>query len=110
MLTVGKEVTFSSVHSLPANDDVARDLGNVELGGIDLTMELLRNGWAKIKDFKRDPTEDDQKRKEAENEAKSAGKGLWNPHGPKVRNGPIRVVFICSSNVNRPGLSIILCL
>ncbi|CAA7259116.1 unnamed protein product [Cyclocybe aegerita] len=84
-LTVGKEITFSSIHSLPANDDVARDLGNGEIGGLDLASELLRNGWAKLKESKREPTEEDNKRKELENEAKAAGKGIWNPHGPQAR-------------------------
>lgn len=83
-LTVGKEVSFTSIHSLPSNDDVPRDLGNADIGGVDLTTELLKNGWAKTKDLKRDPTEEDQKRKELETEAKNAGKGLWNPHGPQV--------------------------
>ncbi|KAJ7188134.1 hypothetical protein C8R46DRAFT_10891 [Mycena filopes] len=81
---VGKEVTFVSTHSLPANDDVARDFGTAEIGGIDVTNELLRNGWAKLKDIKRE-TEEDLRRRELENEAKAAGKGLWNPHGPQAR-------------------------
>ncbi|KAJ7045614.1 hypothetical protein C8F04DRAFT_1334181 [Mycena alexandri] len=82
---VGKEITFVSTHSLPANDDVTRDFGSAEIGGHDLTTELLRNGWAKLKDIKRDPTEEDLRKRELENEAKSAGKGLWNPHGPQAR-------------------------
>lgn len=85
---VGKEVTFTSIHSLPSNDDVPRDLGSAEIGGVDLSTELLKNGWAKIKESKRDPTEEDLKKKEIENEAKAAGKGVWNPHGPQVRYVP----------------------
>ncbi|TDL26266.1 transcription factor [Rickenella mellea] len=84
-LAVGKEISFTSIHQLPANDDVSRDLGNAEIGGVDLATELLRNGWAKTKELKRDPTEEDQKRKELETEAKNAGKGVWNPHGPEAR-------------------------
>ena len=72
------------MHSLPANDEISRDLGNAELNGLDLSMELLKNGWAKLKELKREPTEEDQKRKEVESEARASGKGLWNPHGPKV--------------------------
>ncbi|KAG6849990.1 hypothetical protein H0H93_002780 [Arthromyces matolae] len=83
--TVGKEITFTSLHSLPSNDDVPRDLGNAEVGGVDLSTELLKNGWAKLKDIKREPTEEDLKRRELENEAKTAGRGLWNPHGPQAR-------------------------
>lgn len=46
---------------------------------------MLKSGWAKLKELKRDATEDDSKKKEAEAEAKAGGKGLWNPHGQKVR-------------------------
>lgn len=82
---VGKEITFISTHSLPSNDDVPRDFGQAEIGGIDLSTELLKNGWAKANEkSKREPNEDDMKRKELENEAKSGMRGMWNPQGPKV--------------------------
>lgn len=84
-LAVGKEITFISSHSLPSNDDVPRDIGSAEIGGADLSDELLKNGWAKLKDLKRDPTEEDTRKRDLENEAKASGKGLWNPHGPTVR-------------------------
>ncbi|KAF9529408.1 transcription factor [Crepidotus variabilis] len=85
-LTVGKEISFTSIHSLPAgNDDVLRDLGNAEVGGVDLSAELLKNGWAKVKEIKREPTEEDNRRRDLEAEAKAAGKGVWNPHGPQAR-------------------------
>ncbi|KAH9040966.1 transcription factor [Lactarius pseudohatsudake] len=85
-LTVGKEIAFTSSHQLPPGEgDVSRDLGNGEVNGVDITNELLLNGWAKVKEFKRDPTEDDLRRKGLESEAKSAGRGQWNPHGPKAR-------------------------
>ena len=45
----------------------------------------MKNGWAKTKDLKKDPSEDDIKMKDLEREAQVAGKGLWNPHGPQVR-------------------------
>ncbi|THV02345.1 transcription factor [Dendrothele bispora CBS 962.96] len=83
-LAVGKEVSFTSIHSLPPNEDVPRDLGNVEIGGLDLASEILKNGWGKLKDSKREPTDEDIRKRDLENEAKSAGKGLWNPHGPKA--------------------------
>jgi hypothetical protein len=81
---VGKEISFTSSHSLPTNDDVPRDLGIAEIGGLDLASELLKNGWAKLKEIKREATDEDLKKRELENEAKAAGKGLWNPHGPQV--------------------------
>lgn len=84
-LAVGKEVTFVSTHSLPNSDDITRDFGTAEIAGVSLTAELLRSGWAKLKDVKRDPTEEDLRKRELESEAKAAGKGLWNPHGPQVR-------------------------
>ncbi|KDQ53594.1 hypothetical protein JAAARDRAFT_72541 [Jaapia argillacea MUCL 33604] len=87
-LAVGKEITFTSIHSLPpsAHEDVPRDLGNGEIGGVDLTIELLKHGWAKCKETKREAGEEENKRKEIENEAKAAGKGIWNPHGPKAHS------------------------
>lgn len=33
----------------------------------------------------REPTEEDERRKEWEAEARAAEKGVWNPEGPKVR-------------------------
>ncbi|KAF8893956.1 hypothetical protein BD779DRAFT_1504456 [Infundibulicybe gibba] len=84
-LAVGKEISFISTHSLPSNDDTPRDIGNAEIGGVDLASELLKNGWAKLKDVKREPNDEDIKKRELESEAKSAGKGLWNPHGPQAR-------------------------
>ena len=84
-LTVGKEIAFTSSHQLPPGEgDIPRDLGNGEVNGVDITNELLLNGWAKVKESKREPTEDDLRRKGLESEAKSAGRGQWNPHGPKV--------------------------
>ncbi|KAF8070533.1 hypothetical protein FPV67DRAFT_1025672 [Lyophyllum atratum] len=82
---VGKEISFTSAHSLPSNDDVPRDLGSAEIGGVDLASELLKNGWAKMKEVKREPTDEDLRKRELENEAKAAGKGFWNPHGPQAR-------------------------
>lgn len=83
-MTVGKSISFTSTHSLPPNDDITRDLGTAEIGGRDVTSELLKNGWTKIKDVKREPSEDDIRKRDLEAEAKAAGLGLWNPHGPQV--------------------------
>lgn len=52
---------------------------------MDITNELLKAGWVKLKDMKREPNETDLKRREVETEARNAHKGIWNPHGPKVR-------------------------
>ncbi|KAH7888601.1 hypothetical protein F5I97DRAFT_1853998 [Phlebopus sp. FC_14] len=84
-LAVGKPVFFTSTHSLPPNDDITRDLGTAEIGGVDVTTEMLRNGWAKVKELKREPTEEDTRKRDLEAEAKAAGKGIWNPHGPQAR-------------------------
>ncbi len=84
-LAVGKEITFTSSHQLPPGEgDIPRDIGNGEVNGVDITNEMLSHGWAKVKDLKREPTDDDIRRKGLESEAKSASRGLWNPHGPKV--------------------------
>ncbi|KAH9832295.1 transcription factor [Rhodofomes roseus] len=82
---VGKPVTFTVSHSLPPNEDVPRDIGAAQIGDVDLASELLRNGWAKLKDMKREPTDDDLKKRDLESEAKASGKGIWNPHGQKAR-------------------------
>jgi hypothetical protein len=37
-----------------------------------------------LKEIKREATDEDNKKKEIENEAKAAGKGTWNPHGQQV--------------------------
>jgi staphylococcal nuclease domain-containing protein 1 len=50
---------------------------------------MLKNGWVKCVDRKRDPTEEDQKKKDIETEAKNEGKGIWNPHGPQVGLSPL---------------------
>ncbi|KIP01963.1 hypothetical protein PHLGIDRAFT_131000 [Phlebiopsis gigantea 11061_1 CR5-6] len=81
---VGKPVTFTVAHSLSSNDDTPRDIGSVEMLGTDIAAQLLKAGWAKLKETKREPTEADQKKRELETEAKNAGKGIWNPHGPKA--------------------------
>ncbi|KAG9316712.1 hypothetical protein JVU11DRAFT_2772 [Chiua virens] len=86
-LAVGKPISFTSTHSLPSNDDITRDIGTAEIGGLDVTSELLKNGWAKVKDLKRDPTEDDIRKRDLEAEAKVAGSGFWNPHGPQAHTG-----------------------
>ncbi|EAU91580.2 transcription factor [Coprinopsis cinerea okayama7 len=86
-LAVGKEITFTTIHSLSSStDDVPRDLGSGEINGQDLTTELLRAGWAKLKEIKREPSEEDLKKREIETEAKAAGRGIWNPHGQQARN------------------------
>lgn len=94
-LAVGKEISFVSTHSLPPNDEVPRDFGVAEIGGHDVGAELLKSGWAKTKESKREPSEDDTKKKELENEAKAAGRGLWNPHGPKVRSLWVSSFILC---------------
>jgi staphylococcal nuclease domain-containing protein 1 len=84
-LAVGKEISFVSMHSLPSNDDIQRDIGTVEIAGVDLASSLLRNGWVKLKEIKGEPTQDGVRRRELQIGAKAAGKGVWNPHGPQVR-------------------------
>ncbi|KAF6760252.1 transcription factor [Ephemerocybe angulata] len=72
-LTVGKEISFTTIHSLPSNDDVPRDLGSAEIGGVDLTSELLRSGWAKLKEIKREASEEDLKKRALE----EGSQGCW---------------------------------
>ena len=76
---MGKEVSFTSIHSLPpGTEDIPRDLGTAELNSsVDLQTELLRAGWAKTKELKRDPTDEDIKRQELEEDARKGGRGMW---------------------------------
>ncbi|PAV18694.1 transcription factor [Pyrrhoderma noxium] len=67
-------------------EDIPRDLGIAELNSsVDLQTELLRAGWAKTKELKRDPTDEDIKRQELEEDARKGGRGMWNPQGAKTR-------------------------
>ena len=75
-LVVGKEINFTSTHSLPSTDNTSRDFGHAQLGDLDLATELLKSGWAKVKENKRDDTEADVARKTLEAEARAAGKGI----------------------------------
>ena len=84
-MTVGKEVTFTSTHSISSSADNMRDIGTAEINGLEISVEILKNGWAKLKELKREPTEDDLRKREVESEAKNGGQGIWNPHGPQVR-------------------------
>ena len=47
---VGKPVTFTVAHSLSSNDDTPRDIGAAEMSGVDIATQLLKAGWAKLKE------------------------------------------------------------
>ena len=91
-LVVGKEVTFVTTHQLPPSTTdagVQRDFGNVEFNGVDLATDLLRTGWAKVKEGKKgEPSEEDLRKKFLEAEAKSACRGMWKMEGPTVSTLP----------------------
>lgn len=63
-----------------------------------MSSELLRNGWAKLKEIKREPNEEDLKKRELESEAKAAGRGVWNPHGQAVNS---LIQLVCVDLVHR---------
>ena len=69
---------------MPSTDGTPRDIGTAKVGDLDIATELLRAGFAKTKELKRDLNEDDQRRRDLENEARSGSLGMWNPQGPKV--------------------------
>ncbi|KAG8747170.1 hypothetical protein FRC10_002219 [Ceratobasidium sp. 414] len=83
---VGKPISFTSTFSLPPKDDIPSDFGHAEINGQNVATEVLRAGFARCKDIKRDPTEEDTRRKELENEAHNGMVGMWNPQGPKDHN------------------------
>lgn len=72
---------------MPANDGVPRDVGIVTLNGQDLTIELLKNGWAKLKENKREATDEDIQRRAIEADAKTNSRGIWNAAGIVVSAG-----------------------
>jgi staphylococcal nuclease domain-containing protein 1 len=83
-LAVGKTISFTTTHSLPPKDDVLSDFGHAEIDGKDVATEVLRAGFARCKEIKREPTDEDTRRKELETEARNNMVGMWNPQGPKV--------------------------
>lgn len=60
------------------------DFGHAEIGGKDVTTEVLSAGFARCKEIKREPTDEDTRRKDLETEARNNLVGMWNPQGPKV--------------------------
>lgn len=109
---MGKEITFTSTHSISSSVDNTRDIGTAEINGLDIAIEILKNGWAKLKELKREPTEEDLKKREAETEAKNDGKGMWDPNGVQVRTEflsrgdltwlPSITCYICKRVYQRP--------
>lgn len=73
---MGKEISFASIHSLPTTDSTSRDIGNASLGDTDLANEILKAGWAKVKDNKREDTDIDTAHKELESQARSGSRGM----------------------------------
>ncbi|KAF8608810.1 transcription factor [Ceratobasidium sp. AG-I] len=83
---VGKAISFTSTFSLPPKDDIPSDFGIAEINGQNVANEVLRAGFARCKDIKREPTEEDTRRKDLETEAHNGMVGMWNPQGPKDHN------------------------
>ena len=103
-ILIGKEVTFVVTYQLPpstTDPGVQRDFGNVEFNGVDLATDLLRTGWAKVKEGKKgEPSEEDLRRKDLEAEAKSAGRGMWKAEGPTVSTLPRLTRLYASLTMN----------
>ncbi|KAF8332649.1 transcription factor [Cantharellus anzutake] len=87
VLVLGKEVTFTSTFSLPTTDNTPRDIGIAQINGINLAEHILAEGWAKVKEGKRDESDADKALKELESRARAAGKaqGVWNSYVRKGR-------------------------
>ncbi|KAG9120279.1 hypothetical protein FRC07_004289, partial [Ceratobasidium sp. 392] len=83
---VGKPISFTSTFSLPPKDDIPSDFGHAEINGQNVATEVLRAGFGRCKEVKREPTEEDTRRKELETEARNGMVGMWNPQGPKDHN------------------------
>ncbi|KAG8899320.1 hypothetical protein FRB99_006782 [Tulasnella sp. 403] len=82
---VGKEITFESTYSLPSNDAIPRDVGIPYLNGQPIINDLIKAGWVKVKDTKRELTDEDIQRRAIETEARNAGRGIWNPSSAPPR-------------------------
>ncbi|KAK4705914.1 staphylococcal nuclease domain-containing protein 1, partial [Phenoliferia sp. Uapishka_3] len=83
VLLVGKEVKFSISHTVSTTTpplEFGVVFAQTPNGVIDVGLEVIRAGWAKLRDAGKGDEEESGRRalmKEAEAEAQAAGKGVW---------------------------------
>lgn len=110
LLLVGREISFQVLYTVP-NQSTGPNSGPLEFGlvyqtspngqTVDVALQLIKAGWAKVREREGGPSgnanangegaeeeSEETKRKnllkEAQEDAKSQGRGLWNPAGPPV--------------------------
>lgn len=92
LLVVGKEVSFNIAYTIPsAGNGPALEFGDLTVvaGNLDAGLEMVKAGWAKVKEGKGKEEEASSERKNAlkaaEEQARSAGSGLWGSESDAVR-------------------------
>ena len=83
-LVVGKEVNFKISYSTSGNLEFGELFLNSPNGPVDVAEQLLKSGWAKLKEARKNDDGEDERRlklKQDEDEAREAGLGLWGQKG-----------------------------
>ncbi|GLT83908.1 hypothetical protein SLE2022_021720 [Rubroshorea leprosula] len=85
-LCIGKEVTFRVEYTVPS---ISREFGSVFLGDKNVAMEVVSNGWAKVKELGQQKAEASPfltELKRLHDEAKEKGLGLWSQEKGAAEN------------------------
>lgn len=95
VLLVGKEIRFTVTHSTSPSSILSTplDFGSAFIllpsgQEIDITLQVVKAGWARVRDDKGKENEDVERKlvlREAEDEAKIMAKGVWSVEGPVAR-------------------------
>jgi endonuclease YncB( thermonuclease family) len=91
-LVVGQEVSWSVFYTVPSGQ-APLEFGSIFLstpgGNVDVALAIVSQGWAKVRDSRRDESELDQARRvaleKAQEEAVREKRGIWKEGGDKVR-------------------------
>lgn len=90
LLVVGKEVGFGISYTIPAATGPALEFGDLTITAneTDVVMEMVKSGWAKVKEGRGKEGEELSERKTAlkaaEEEARKSGSGLWQSESEAV--------------------------
>ena len=93
LLVIGKEVAFTISYTIPASSGgPALEFGELVLVGaqeVNVVDEMVRTGWAKVKEGRKNEEGEGADRRAAlvglEDEARKSNKGLWSPEAKAVR-------------------------
>lgn len=90
LLVVGKEVGFNISYTIPAANGPALEFGDLTItaSNTDVGMEMVKSGWAKVKEGRGKEGEELSERKTAlkaaEEEARKSSAGLWQSESEAV--------------------------